>query len=180
LNSQKRRAPRLAEVPTLAVDRLGDAKSMTADVRENGKEEAITCDGLLLLNLFGNYFKRFHIGCGFRVGSRRELESGTNGVVSTRLRVFGKNVLEVSFSAAIAVIAWLTPVPISEAFRQIQRRPEPSRFGEVENALCLVFGLANLPASATLRRHLCLGLGKPVIGKASEQPARDGIGKSVG
>jgi hypothetical protein len=136
-------------------------------------------DGLLLLNLFGNDFKHFHIGCGFRVGSRRELGSETNGL-STRLRFFGKNVLEVSFSAAIAVIAWLTPMPMSVASRQIQRIPEPSRSGEVEKALCLVFGLANLPASAALRRHLCLGLGKLVIGKPSEHPAQDGIGQSVG
>ena len=76
----------------------------------------------------------------------------------------GRTSLRSSFSAAIAVIAWLMPVPISVAFRQIQRIPEPSRFGEVENALCLVFGLADLPTSAALLGYIGLGPGKLVIG----------------
>jgi len=81
-----------------------------------------------------------------------------------RLHVFGKNVLEVFILGRDSRYRLVDAVPISVAFRQIQRIPEPSRFGEVENALCLVFGLADLPTSAALLGYIGLGPGKLVIG----------------
>ena len=63
------------------------------------------------------------------------------------------------------------------ALWQIQQGSEASLVGEVQDALCLVVSLADLPASAGLLGHVLFSLGKLVIGVPEEDQAknRDGI-----
>ena len=59
-------------------------------------------------------------------------------------------------------------LPMSVPSGRFSRVGEPGLLGEVEDALCLVVGLADLAATAALLSQLLLGLGELVVGVPEE------------